>query len=116
MKLIRVNEIERQERPFGRVVQKLLSHKFLKPRRSMALFLSFVPKGKLDTHYHAETEEVIIFPEGGKIDVNGRLYTMGPWDLILLEPGDKHGFGGGDKDVLHLAIRFPDNEDKVKVD
>lgn len=116
MKIVRRKEIEKQERPFGRFVQKLLSHKFIKPRGSMALFLSFVPKGKLDTHYHSKTEEIIIFPDGGKISVNGKLFIMNPWDLVLLEPGDRHGFNGEDKDVFHLAIRFPDNEDKIRVD
>lgn len=116
MKLIRRKEIETEERAFGRTVQKLLSHKFIESRDSMALFLCFVPKGKLDTHYHEKTEEIIIFPQGGKIEVNGTLYDMEPWDFVLLEPGDKHGFSGEDKDVIHLAMRFPDNDDKISVD
>lgn len=113
MKLIKRNEIETQQRPFGRTVQKLLQHKYIKPVDSMVMFLCFVPKGKLDAHYHKETEEIIMFPQGGKIEVDGKLYEMEPWDAVLLEPGEKHGFSGEDKDVMHLAIRFPDNEDKV---
>jgi len=116
MKIIRKNEIETEDRLFGRTVQKLLSHKFKEKKDSMALFLCFVPKGKLDKHYHIKTEEIIIFPEGGKIEVNKRLFDMNPWDLILLEPGDIHGFTEDDKDVLQLALRFPDGNDKVSVD
>ncbi|MEA2037284.1 MAG: hypothetical protein U9O94_07260, partial [Nanoarchaeota archaeon] len=105
MKIVRRKDIEKQDRPYGRFVQKLLSYNFSKSRDSMALFLSYVPKGKLDTHHHAKTEEIILFPEGGKIEVNGELFSMEPWDLVVLEPGDKHGFSGEDKDVFHLAMR-----------
>jgi len=116
MKIIRRKDCLTEERAFGRTVQKLLGHKFTGEKDSMAMFLSFVPKGKLDPHYHERTEEIIIFPQGGKIEVNDKLYEMEPWDFVLLEPGDKHGFTGEDKDVLLLALRFPDNEDKVPVD
>jgi len=117
MKIIRKKEIKTEERPFGRTVQKLLSHKFKEPRDSMAMFLSFVPKGKLDKHYHSNTEEIIVFPQGGNIEINGNLYKMEPWDSVFLEPGDRHGFAGeGGEDVLEFAMRFPDNEDKVNVE
>jgi len=116
MKIIKRSKIEIEKRPFGRTVQKLLSHKFIQPRDSIAMFLGFAPKGQLDFHYHEKTEEIIIFPEGGKIEVNGKLYDMEPWDMVLLEPGEIHGFDGEYKDVLHLALRFPDNEDKISVE
>lgn len=115
MKIIRKKDIKEEQRPFGRTVQKLLGYKFAKPRDSMALFLSFVPKSRLDEHYHAETEEIIMYPEGGKIKVNGNLYDMDPWDFVVLEPGDVHGFEGEYKDVFVLAMRFPDNTDKVLI-
>lgn len=113
MKLIKRSEIETQQRPFGRSVQKLLSHRFNGPKNSMVMFLSFMPKCQLDYHTHKETEEIIMFPEGGKIEVDGKLYIMEQWDGVLLEPGEVHGFDGEDKDIYCLALRFPDNEDKV---
>lgn len=117
MKIIKRKEIESIERPFGRVLQKLLGHKFVKPRDSMAMFLSFVPKGKLDMHYHENSEELILFPQGGKIEVNNKLYTMEPWDSVFLDSGDVHGLNIEDKDVLLLALRFPDNnQDKISID
>lgn len=116
MKLIKRSEIEVNQRPFGRSVQKLLAHKFSKPQESLAMFLSFMPKCQLDYHYHEQTEEIIMFPEGGKIEVNGKLYEMQPWDGVLLQPGDIHGFEGEDKDVYCLALRFPDNGDKISIE
>ncbi len=116
MKIIRKEEVPTTNRPYGRTIQKLLSHKFANPVDSMAMFMCFVPKGKLDPHYHAETEEIIMFPQGGKIKINDETHEMNPWDFVLLEPGDKHGFTGEDKDVIHLAMRFPDNEDKISID
>lgn len=116
MKIIKRKEIKEIKRPFGRIVQKLLGCKFIRPKDSMAMFLSFSPKAKLDFHYHANTEEIIIFPEGGKIEVDDKLYNMDPWDAVFLEPGEIHGFDGEYKDVMHLALRFPDNEDKISAD
>jgi quercetin dioxygenase-like cupin family protein len=116
MKIIKRSEVENQNRPMGRIVQKIFSHKFIKPASSMAMFLSFMPQSKLDFHYHKETEEILVFPNGGKIEVNDKLYSLEPWDTVLIEPGDVHGFSGSDKDVYCLAMRFPDNEDKIRVE
>ena len=117
MKLIKREEIPIEIRNDERKVQKLLSHNFIAPRDSMVLFLSYAHHGNIDYHYHEKTEEIIIFPEGGKIEVNGQLYNIKPLDAILIAPYEVHGFkaeqGAEYKDIYIFAMRFPDNDDKI---
>ena len=120
MKLIKREKVPEYMRHDGRKVKKLLRHKFIAPRDSMVLFLSYAPKGNIDYHYHKKTEEIIIFPEGGKIEVNNKLYRLGPLDAILIEPCEVHGFKADKskveyKDTYVIAMRFPDNNDKISV-
>ncbi len=115
MKIIRNEEVKKEPRDLGRVVQKMLNHKFSSPKDSLVIFYSHVPKGKVDFHYHNNSEEIIIFPQGGKMEINKVVYSFEPWDILLIEPRDIHGFDGEDKDVLHIALRLPDNSDKISI-
>lgn len=116
MKLIRASRIKGEKRADGRTVKKLLEHSFSKPIDSIVVYLCDVPGCKLEKHYHSESQEVICFPKGGKITVNGETYQMESWDMVLLEVGDTHGYEGDEcPDILHLAIKLPNREDKVSV-
>jgi len=116
MEIVHFKDIPGDERPDGRTVKKLLSHKFSKPIESIAIYICDVPKGQFGAHYHEEGGEVIMFPKGGKIEVNKKEYTLEPWDFVVLAPGDVHGFKGETQDTMHLAIKFQDVDDKVSVD
>lgn len=113
MQIVRFNEIRGDRRPDGRVVRKLISHKFKKPVDSIVLYLCDVPKGKFGKHHHSKSDEIIVFPKGGKIAVNGKEYEMKPWDFVLLEKGDTHGLDSETQDTIHFAIKCPDVDDKV---
>jgi quercetin dioxygenase-like cupin family protein len=113
MKLIRFKEVQKDGRPDGRIVRKLISHHFNKPVKSMAFYLCEVPGGKFGEHHHSEAEELIMFPNGGRITVNGKDIDMEDWDFVILAPGDKHGFSGECGNIIHLAMKFPDAEDKI---
>lgn len=115
MKIIRADKIKGERKPFGRITKKLLEHKFREPISDIVFYLSSMPTGKLDKHYHAESEEIICFPKGGKINVNGRLYEMREWDMVLLDIGDVHSCEEECGDVIHFAIKMPNVEDKVNV-
>ena len=113
MKLVRYEEVKLDKRSDGRTVRKVLSHHFNQPMNSMALYLCEVPSGKFGEHFHSKSEEIIMFPVGGEISVNGKDYKMNNWDFVVLQPGDKHGFNGESEDIIHLAIKLPDSNDKI---
>ena len=113
MKIIKKSEADLLERPFGRKTYKLLTHKFEQPIENIVFYLSILPTGRFDKHHHSKSDELIFFPNGGKMIVNDELYTFGEWDGVLLEPGDKHGLEILDKDTVHLAIKMPDVDDKI---
>lgn len=114
VKLVRYNEVDVERRPDGREVRQLISHAFDKPVDSITLYHCTVPKGRFSEHYHSESDEIIMFPLGGRITVNDETFDMEPWDFVLLEAGDRHGFEGDDcPDIIHLAIKVPDRDDKV---
>jgi len=113
MRLIRYKDAPTDNREDGRSVTTLISHAFKKPIGSFAFYLCKVPGGKFGAHHHSEAEEIIMFPIGGKITVNEEEYIMDKWDFVVLEPGDVHGSSSDSEDTIHLALKFPDVDDKV---
>ncbi|MCK5305924.1 MAG: hypothetical protein KAJ66_02215 [Candidatus Omnitrophica bacterium] len=112
MKIIRSNSIKPSKRPLGRRVKKMLELKLKPPVDSMAIYLNFLPQGKLDKHYHSKSQEIICFPQGGRISVNGRRYKMNIWDMVLLDIGDVHCCERKGKSTLHFVIKVPNIKDK----
>lgn len=112
MQIIRFKDIEPDERPDGRTVRKLTSVNLGDNASSAALFYCEVPKSKFDNHYHSVSTEIIMFPEGGNIEINGKEYVMDKWDFVVLQPGDWHGFSGDGANAAHVAFKLPDVEDK----
>jgi hypothetical protein len=116
MKIIRRGEAPSDSRPNGRTVRTLFQQEFDEPVSSIVFYLCEVPSGKFGAHYQSQSVEFIWFPTGGMIKVNGQVYEMNPWDGVLLEPGDVHGYDGDDcKDILHFAVKMPSVSDKVEV-
>ena len=116
MKIIRKDIAHSSIRNDGRIVTTLLETNSGLNNLSIVFYHCNVPKGEFKEHYHEKSTEFIFFPEGGKIKVNGKRYEMNPWDGVLLEPGDRHGYEGPDcKDIIHFAIKIPAEDDKVEV-
>lgn len=115
MEIIKFSEGKKFTRPFGRETRILLEHKFDKPIDSIIFYHSSLENGKFDEHYHSESEEIIWFPEGGEITVEGETYKMEPWDGVLLQPGEKHGYSANCGKIIHLAVKMPASDDKVVV-
>ena len=115
MKLIRKNETKPDVRPDGRIVRKMIELKMKETVSTAVFYLNDVPNGNFGKHYHSNSTEIIWFPRGGKIEVNGKIYRMDEWDGVILESGDVHSYDKGDcKDVIHFAAKFPADEDKVE--
>jgi len=116
MILIRGIKSEILNRPYGRRTRKLFEYSFPSPVSSIVLFHSLLPQGRFDEHYHTGSHELILFPKGGKITVNGVDHSLREWEGVLLEPGDSHGYNKEDQnDIVHLAIKMPADHDKVNI-
>lgn len=116
MKIIRASEKEWEKKPVGRRTKELFSHHFPKSVDSIAVYISYLSTGRLDTHYHTDSSEIIIFPKGGKITVNDVTYELNEWDAVLLEARETHGYNRDNcGDIIQLAIKFPAIKDKVSI-
>ena len=107
MKIIRTSEIKGDNRPDGRTVKTLLESP------EMNLYLCQVPGSKFGSHYHSGSTEIIVFPQGGAITINGEDFVMEPWDMAVMDKGDIHGFSGNSNDIIHFAVKIPGVDDKV---
>ncbi|MBC87219.1 MAG: hypothetical protein CL677_08575 [Bdellovibrionaceae bacterium] len=115
MRIVRASQVKNEERSYGRTVKRLLDLENF-DADSLVLYLGQSPQGKLDCHYHSESHEIICFPIGGKLIVNNESFDFEAWDLVVLEPGDTHGYESNDgSETIHLAIKLPGTPDKVAV-
>jgi mannose-6-phosphate isomerase-like protein (cupin superfamily) len=60
-------------------------------------------------HYHTEAEEVYFVLEGqGGVRVDGQTRTIGPGDVVVIVPGQRHGvWQEGDGDLVLLVTCVP---------
>lgn len=115
MKIIRAADVKPYERPHERMVRQLVQIDFPRAMTSMACFLGYAPRGHLDEHYHRDSIELIFFPMGGRIRVNGEHHEMNEWDVVILEAGDVHGYepeAGQERAAVHFAIKLPSDPDR----
>lgn len=109
-----INENEREYR-FGDSGPKYLMKG---PRMNFAL-VRFNPGEDFQAHYHNVMEENFFILEG-KVDivVDGVKHTLGPGDLIHIEPGEVHYVKNAyDQPVKMVSTLAPYQEvDKVNVD
>lgn len=117
MKIIKSQSLPGDKRGDGRVVYRILDLTFDKPVSDMVAYLVFLDgvsqtefKGK---HYHSDSIELILLPNGGEMELNGNAYQLDSWDMVVLEQGDRHAFKGG-PGIIHLAFKLPALDDKVK--
>lgn len=116
MKIYSLDESEGYRRPDGREVNILLKEKFGKTYEGLTLFFSKGPKGHLSKHCHNQTHEIIVFPNGGCLEINDIMHKFSNWDCVLLEPGDIHGYDGESTgETIHFAILLTDKKDRKKL-
>ena len=113
MKIFSLEESDNYKRTDGRQVHVLLKEKLGKSYDGITLFFSKGPAGHLSRHCHNNTHEIIVFPNGGCLEVNKIMYNFNEWDCVLLEPGDIHGYDGESiGPTLHFAILLTDKNDR----
>lgn len=64
-------------------------------------------------HTHGEQEEVYLVLSGSaRVNVEGDVMDLQPWDAIRIPPGAKHGFEAGGDGVELLAFGAPNTDNK----
>jgi mannose-6-phosphate isomerase-like protein (cupin superfamily) len=60
-------------------------------------------------HFHTEAEEVYVVTSGqGGIRVNGETHTIGPGDVVVITPGERHKvWQEGEDDLVLLVTCVP---------
>ncbi len=60
-------------------------------------------------HFHTEAEEVYFVTEGrGGIRVDGKTYVIGPGDVVVISPGERHKvWQEGEGDLVLLVTCVP---------
>ncbi len=112
MKVLASDQVPFESRKYGRKVKRIFDEEI--DNTSCVIYLSML-EGQLDYHYHKSSHEIIIFPEGGCLEVNGKLHQFGPYGAVLLEPGDVHGLSASEaQKQTHIAIKIPRDNDKVE--
>ena len=108
MEIIKRSEAEELSRE-GYKVKKLLSFKFNKNIDSAVFYETTIPVGgSFKEQWHNESYEMIYFITSGKASINGKEIKFNVGDLLMMSPVEKHSFKAIEKDLVLLAIRFPD--------
>ena len=65
--------------------------------------------GAVERHFHRRSDEIYLFTKGtGQMKVNQDSFTVGPGDLVLIQPTEWHELhADGDDDLEFYAITRP---------
>jgi mannose-6-phosphate isomerase-like protein (cupin superfamily) len=100
----------------GAVIRELASpHNSLLSRHSLAE-IRYPPGTASREHHHREAEEVYYVLKGhGSVRVDGETHDMGPGDLVVIVPGQRHRvWQRGQGDLVMLVTCVPAySEDEV---
>jgi quercetin dioxygenase-like cupin family protein len=73
---------------------------------------SLSPGQSTQRHYHARSEEIYLFVEGGgELEVDGDVRAVGPGDAILIPPRAWHRLTAGDAGTTLLCCCVPPYSD-----
>lgn len=115
MKLIKSNDVPVEERD-GYNIKRLLTEDLEHDHENMGFYITTIPKeSRVKMHYHPKGLEILIFLTKGTIEVEEGKVDVMPYDVIFLEPGEKHEISAADDDEMKLiAVRVPNySDDKV---
>jgi len=90
MKLIRSSEADWEEGK-GYRKRQLISEEQLGIEGSFLQEVSFRQGESVPMHYHMSTKEVFLPLDEAEFVINGESITIKPGDVLVCEPGDRHG-------------------------
>jgi len=100
-------------RPFagddGAVVRELASPRNSSLTRHSLAEIRHPPGTASQEHFHTEAEEVYFVLDGqGGIRVNGETHAIGPGDVVVIAPGERHKvWQAGEVDLVLLVTCVP---------
>ncbi len=115
MKIFRQNEIEGEKRPDGRIIKQIGDLILNQEVKDIHFLQAYHPsKFTEQQHSHEKSYEILYFLDQAKYVVNEGIYNINAGDIVVLEPGDKHGALESDNEANILVIRVPwISDDKV---
>ncbi len=108
MRIIRFNELSKQDRPDGRTVTKIVQQELNQDVNSMQLLYVTHPRGlKEILHSHEKSYEMLLFLDEANYRINNEDYHINANDFVIFEPGDVHGAIPIDHEVRIWAFQNP---------
>jgi mannose-6-phosphate isomerase-like protein (cupin superfamily) len=66
-----------------------------------------------DTHLHSDSEEYYFLFQGGlQLLVDGSVFTLNPYEVLMIKPRVPHAVVGGNGPIENFVIRMPALDDK----
>ncbi|TFB12415.1 hypothetical protein E3V55_00680 [Candidatus Marinimicrobia bacterium MT.SAG.3] len=113
MKLLLSENIKKDHRDDGRVIQKLFSGKLAENFNSFAIYVVEIPAGTyVPIVYHTKSVKLYYFITSGSVSINGDNYKFSPEDAVLIEPGEPHAILT-ESDTKLFEVKIPDESDKI---
>jgi mannose-6-phosphate isomerase-like protein (cupin superfamily) len=93
----------------GAIVRELASPRNSSLTRHSLAEIRHPPSTASQEHVHTEAEEVYFVTEGrGGIRINGETHTIGPGDVVVITPGERHKvWQEGEGDLVLLVTCVP---------
>lgn len=116
LEIYRANEAEPKKR-VGYTATYVADIKLKQEIDTTAFIVVHIDAGaRTEPHAHQSLQEAFVFLDVTEIGVDGKTYSVGPGDVVLVDPGEKHWFSApADRNISFLAIKLPNiPDDKVK--
>ena len=69
-----------------------------------------------DVHQHRDSEEYYFLFQGKlRLWIDGAVYTLQPYEVLMVKPGVPHAVVGGSGPIEHFVLRMPAAEDRQTV-
>ena len=108
MKLIKLVDVEKQERNDGRTVRRLLKENMGIEINEVQILYVTHPPGLIEAlHSHQKSFEILYFLDKAKYKINNKDYEIDEGDLVVFEPQDIHGAIAVPHQVRLLVIQAP---------
>jgi hypothetical protein len=112
MKIFKSNELKTDKRPDGRKIKQIGTISLNQKADNLHFLEAYHPSNFTEgQHGHKKSYEIFYFFDPAKYEINGEIYEINNGDIVVLEPGDKHGALEKNNETNILVIRIPWIED-----
>ena len=112
MKLFKANELKADIRPDGRIIKQIGTVNLNQKTDNLHFLEAYHPNNFTEgQHGHEKSYEIFYFFDQARYEINEKTYEINKGDIVVLEPGDKHGALEKNNETNILVIRIPWIED-----